>query len=122
MKQLTLSLQELLTVGHRLATVLQSRLAQKTRTSVQNGRCPNRVKNGPDGPEIRLPLFPRKRTQVGHRAVSVSCQYRKWPVLLDHLVGASEQRWRNLKAERLRSLKVDDELEFGGLLDREVRW
>src|SRR6478736_6551192 len=32
------------------------------------------VINGPDGPEIRLPLFPRKRTQVGHRAISVSCQ------------------------------------------------
>jgi len=34
------------------------------------------VINGPDGPEIRLPLFPRKRTQVGHRAMSVSCQQR----------------------------------------------
>ena len=32
------------------------------------------VINGPDGPEIRLPLFPRKRTQVGHRDMSVSCQ------------------------------------------------
>jgi len=28
--------------------------------------------NGPDGHEIRLPLFPRNRTQVGHRAMSVS--------------------------------------------------
>jgi len=26
------------------------------------------VINGPGGPEIRLPLFPRNRTQVGHRA------------------------------------------------------
>src|SRR6476659_2052626 len=33
------------------------------------------VINGPDGPEIRLPLFPRKRTQVGNRAMSVSCRY-----------------------------------------------
>src|SRR6267143_5046939 len=32
------------------------------------------VKNGPDDPEIRLPLFPQKRTQVGHRAMSGSCQ------------------------------------------------
>ena len=32
--------------------------------------------NGPDDPEILLPLFPRKGTQVGHRAVSVSCQNR----------------------------------------------
>src|SRR4029077_13880277 len=34
------------------------------------------VINGPDGPEIRLPLFPRRRTQVGHRAMSGSCQKR----------------------------------------------
>src|SRR5258705_3943102 len=32
---------------------------------------------GPDGPEIRLPLFPQKRTQVGHRAMFGSCQKRK---------------------------------------------
>src|SRR6266478_261184 len=38
--------------------------------------CLNWVNNGPDGPEIRLPLFPQKRTQVGHRAMSVSCQQR----------------------------------------------
>src|SRR6267378_7639924 len=25
-----------------------------------------------------FPLYPRKRTHVGHRAMSVSCQYRKW--------------------------------------------
>src|SRR5258705_4993403 len=31
------------------------------------------VKNGPDGSELRLPLFPRKRTQVGHRAMSGLC-------------------------------------------------
>src|SRR6476659_637427 len=35
---------------------------------------PVRVINGPDGPDIRLPLFPRKRTQIGHRAMSGS-----WP-------------------------------------------
>src|SRR6478609_179909 len=35
---------------------------------------PVRVINGPDGPETRLSLFPRKRTLVGHRTTSVSCQ------------------------------------------------
>jgi len=30
--------------------------------------------NGPGGPEIRLPLFPPKRTQVGYRVVSEKCQ------------------------------------------------
>ena len=32
------------------------------------------VINGPDCPEIRLPLFPQKRTQVGHCTMSGSCQ------------------------------------------------
>src|SRR6266404_9740569 len=32
------------------------------------------VNSSPHVPEIRLPLYPRKRTQVGHRRWSVSCQ------------------------------------------------
>src|SRR6266481_7676327 len=48
-------------------------------------RCLCWVINGPDGPEIRLPLFPRKRTQVGHRAMSGSCHERKSGALFDHL-------------------------------------
>src|SRR5437016_103358 len=35
--------------------------------------CPLRVKSCPDGPEVQLPLYPRKRTQVGHRAMSEKC-------------------------------------------------
>src|SRR5258706_1554378 len=31
----------------------------------------------PDGPEVQLPLYPRKRTQLGHRAMSEKCQTRK---------------------------------------------
>ena len=34
---------------------------------------------------------------------------------LDYLVGAGEQRRRNIEAERLRGLKIDDQLELGGL-------
>src|SRR5260370_41130424 len=40
--------------------------------------------------------------------------------LFDHLVSGSEQRRRNSEAERLRSLEIDDQLEFGWLLDRQV--
>src|SRR5262245_7121360 len=41
---------------------------------------------------------------------------------LDHLVRGGLQRQRNDQAERLRSLEVDHQLEFGGLLDRQVGW
>jgi hypothetical protein len=34
----------------------------------------NGVKNGSDGPEIRLPLYPRDRTSPARPVMSVSCQ------------------------------------------------
>ena len=37
---------------------------------------------------------------------------------LDHLIGASEQRWRQSEAERTGGLEVDDEFEPRRLLDR----
>jgi len=40
--------------------------------------------------------------------------------LLDHLVGAREQHWRHVEAERLGSLPVDDQLVLGWRLHRQV--
>jgi hypothetical protein len=38
--------------------------------------------------------------------------------LFDHFVGAGEQCWRYIKAERLGGFEIDDQFDFGGLLDR----
>src|SRR5437763_13399951 len=38
----------------------------------------------------------------------------------DYLIGEREQLGRNLEAERLRGLEVDDQLEPGRLIDRQV--
>ena len=35
----------------------------------------------------------------------------------DHLVGAGEQRWKNVQAERLCRRQIDDKIKFGRLLD-----
>src|SRR6266404_486375 len=42
--------------------------------------------------------------------------------LLDHLGGAQQNRGRDGDAERLRGLEVEDQLDFGRLLDRQVGW
>jgi hypothetical protein len=39
---------------------------------------------------------------------------------LDDLVGAGEDRWRNGEAERLGGVEIDDQLEVGRLLDRQI--
>jgi hypothetical protein len=40
--------------------------------------------------------------------------------LFDHLIRCGEERWRESKAERLGSLRVDHQLEFGGLLHWQI--
>src|SRR5260221_14764588 len=41
---------------------------------------------------------------------------------LDHLVGAGEQRRWHFKAEGLRGLEIDHQLELGGLQYRQIDW
>ena len=42
--------------------------------------------------------------------------------LLDHLVGAHQERLRHGELQRLRGFEVDDQLESCRLLDREIGW
>src|SRR5215813_8130815 len=46
--------------------------------------------------------------------------HRSKKPLFDHLVGADEQCGRQVEAECPRSFEIDDELQFGRKLDREV--
>jgi hypothetical protein len=41
-------------------------------------------------------------------------------VSFDHLVGSDEQLFGHSEAERFRSSEVDNEVEFGRLLDRDI--
>ena len=42
--------------------------------------------------------------------------------LIDHLVGAAEQREREGNAERFGGLEIEDQLDLGGLLNGQVGW
>ncbi len=42
--------------------------------------------------------------------------------LFEHCVGAQQERFRNRETHGLRSLEIDDELVFRGLLDGHVFW
>src|SRR6516164_4885847 len=59
--------------------------------------------------------------------MSALCQKRTFRAaakgrLFDHLVSAGEKGRRNLEAERLCDPEIDDQLELGRLLRRQIRW
>src|SRR5712664_193226 len=85
-------------------------------------RCgiPLWVQNGSVRARAARPLYPQEQTSSACASMSVWCQQRKPMVLFDHFVGEGEQFVRNGDTERLRRLKVDNQLYFGYLQYREV--
>jgi hypothetical protein len=58
--------------------------------------------------------------QVSRSAISGRKQSQQTNSLLNHLVGAREQRLRNVEAERLGCLEIYCQFELGRMLDRQV--
>src|ERR1039458_8443226 len=85
------------------------------------------VKLGSGRARTGCPFHPQEPTSSERAAMSVWCQHATYApqqvvALLNHLIGAAEQRRRDGETERLRSFEVDYQLDFGGLLDWQVRW
>ena len=66
-----------------------------------------------------MSALPQKQT-FGAHGMSAKCQKQTFAALFDHLVGGGEQRQWNGESERLRGLEIDRELEFVGLLHRQI--
>ena len=65
-----------------------------------------------------LALSCRWRSRPQHQQQTYAVQQNL--VLSDHLVGAQQERFRDGQTQRFRSLEIDDKLEPGRLLDRNL--
>jgi hypothetical protein len=65
---------------------------------------------------------PQKRTSLSKPVMSALCRKQTLDASFDQLVSAALQRHWNGKTERLRGPEVDDELDFRGLLNRQIGW
>jgi hypothetical protein len=96
-----------------LSDASNSAAAKHARLNVRLGlftsvsRCP-----------LHFRLSPKSGGRSGHRGMSQRCQQEETHApqqtasLFDHLVGAGQQRRRDINAKHLRGLEVDDGFEF----------
>jgi hypothetical protein len=56
---------------------------------------------------MQCPLYLRKQTSELGRVMSAMCQKRTSAELVDHVVGAGKQRWRDRETERFGGLEID---------------
>ena len=83
-------------------------------------RQPLWVKSRHDALKWRCPLYPQKRTLFSAVSMSALCQKQTSAASFDHLVGYGEYAGWNCKAKRPRSIEIDNELELGRLLHRQI--
>ena len=69
----------------------------------------------------RLPDWVKVRNRRANPALPVRPQLRTSAASLDHLVGGDKQSLWYLDAERLGGLEIDEQFDFRGLLDWQVR-
>src|SRR5262249_50853771 len=94
----------------------------------QPGR-PSWVISGHGYRNSECPLYPQKQTSPSVVCMSAKChepthappQTTCCNDLFDHLIGAGEHGWRNIQAEHLGGPEIDDQPEFGRLLDGKLR-
>ena len=70
---------------------------------------------------VARPPHPSSRKAAKYEEGKTACQFARKPAprrLLDDLVGTSEESGWDREAECVGGLEVDDQLEFGRLLDR----
>src|SRR5947209_3972300 len=72
-------------------------------------RCPLRAESGQEADRYGMSALCQSRTNAANS------------ILFDHLVGERQQLIRHIQAERLRGLKVDDQLDLCALLHWQVR-